>query len=159
MQYETLFMLSIVSQLVKPRFDCWLDRVIVFQQAALSMNCTNHRDSKRNGYAAALYATIFLFFLVYSAPHRVHHFFDQVKPAAQDHPDRHYGTEDHHDNTTKETSCAFQVSANRCVFGPTGQIQLLTLALIAHELLVSQDSAGQQQSLTRIFQIRAPPIV
>jgi hypothetical protein len=98
------------------------------------MNSINHRHSKRKGCAAALYATAFLFFLVYSAPHRVHHFFDQVRPAAQDNSDRHHDTADHHDKTTKEPSCAFQVSANRCVFRPAGQIQLLTLALIAQRL-------------------------
>jgi hypothetical protein len=143
---------------MKPRLDCRLGEGIVFHQAALSMNSTNQPHSKRKGYAAAVCATAFLFFLVYAAPHRVHHFFDQVRSAAQDHSDRHHGTADHHDKTSKEPSCAFQVSANRCVLGTTGHIQLLTLALIADDIFVSQDSAGQQQSLTDVFQIRAPPI-
>jgi hypothetical protein len=123
------------------------------------MTGTDHPHSKRSSCAAALYAAAFLFFLVYSAPHRVHHFFDQANLTSHDHSDNHHGESNHNDKSTQDPDCFFQAAANRCVFGSTEQIQPLTLALIVYDLLVFNDSPDQQQFLAGIFQIRAPPIV
>jgi hypothetical protein len=122
------------------------------------MTGSDRPHRKRSACAAALYAAAFLFFLVYSAPHRVHHFFDQAKLASHNHSeDDHHGS-NHNDKSTKEPDCVFQASANRCVFGSMEQVQALTLSLVVYDLLVFQNSAEPQQFLNGVFHIRAPPI-
>jgi hypothetical protein len=105
-----------------------------------------------------LWAVFFLFFLVYSAPHRVHHFFEQIQPSA--HEDAH----DHSDSNRPKTppnepTCVFQASVNRCAIGPTAQIELLALTHVIENISVSQENTDQYEFLTAAFQIRAPPIV
>jgi hypothetical protein len=119
----------------------------------------SNRYPKGKSNAAAVCAAAFVSFLVYSAPHRVHHFFDQAIRASHNHSDAHHNKSNHHENPTKDPDCAFQVSANRCVFGQIAQTPLLTLAPIVHNLFVFHGNDNQQGFLASIFHIRAPPIV
>jgi len=107
--------------------------------------------------AYALGATALLFFIVYTAPHRVHHFFDQVQSAS------HEDSGDHHKNeqpnkSRAESDCVFQVSANRCALSTTAQVQPLPLTRLVQDLFVFYDNNRPQQYHTATFQIRAPPI-
>jgi hypothetical protein len=119
----------------------------------------SNRYPKGKSYAAALCAAAFVFFLVYSAPHRVHHFFDQATPVSHDHFDGHHDKSNHQENSTKDPDCVFQVSAKRCVFGQIGQAPSLTPTPIVHNLFGPRGNDNQQEFLASIFQIRAPPIV
>ena len=104
-----------------------------------------------------LWAASFLFFLFYSAPHRVHHFFDQVRPAS------HATSGDHHDKTDQQnkapnaSDCVFQASANRCAFGLTAQTQPLGQTLLFQGIVDFRDITNQSQYLASVFHIRAPP--
>jgi hypothetical protein len=121
------------------------------------LNARAHRRSRIIRSAYALCAASFLFFLIYTAPHRVHHIFDQFEAA-----DRH-GARDHHskserrDPSSSDSNCVFQVSANRCAVGPTPLIQPLTLAQFVQRLLVFQEKTRPRQFLSAAFPIRAPP--
>jgi hypothetical protein len=100
---------------------------------------------------AALWAAAFLFFLLYSSPHRVHHFFEQVQPQSHEH------SHDHRDASSNDSDCVFQSAASRCSVGLTAQIEPLTLTLIVHSPVFFHESSSQDQFLTGSFQIRAPP--
>ena len=118
----------------------------------------SNRYPKGKSYAAAVCAAAFVSFLVYSAPHRVHHFFDQATPASHSHSDGHHNKSNQHENPTKDPDCAFQVSAKRCVFGQTEATPSLMPPRIVHDLFVPRGNDDQQESLARTFHIRAPPI-
>jgi hypothetical protein len=108
--------------------------------------------------ASAFWAASFLLFLVYSAPHRVHHFFEQIQPSA--HEDGHNHSDSNRPKTPlNEPTCVFQASVNRCAIGPTAQIELLALTHVIENISVSQENTDQHEFLTAAFQIRAPPIV
>jgi hypothetical protein len=107
---------------------------------------------------SAFWAASFLFFLLYSAPHRVHHFFEQTPPHSHDHSHDDHDQTNHHDNSAPNSSdCVFQVSASRCTIGLAAQIQPLVLMLFAQSPLVFPKSTSPEQSLAGSFQIRAPP--
>jgi hypothetical protein len=104
--------------------------------------------------AAALWASCFLFFLIYSAPHRVHHFFEQF-------PQAHHPDGDHkHSGTSKEndSNCAFQVSASRCHLGLAWQITPASLPVFIQALTVFHATDSGLNFLPTGFQIRAPPV-
>jgi hypothetical protein len=106
--------------------------------------------------ARALSAAAFLFFLLYSTPHRVHHFFEQTQAAS--HQDGHdHGDRDRRKTPLNESTCVFQASINRCAIGPTAQIQPLTLTQSIQGLVVSKETPPLRQFLSGAFQIRAPP--
>ena len=107
--------------------------------------------------AYALLAASFLFFILYSAPHRVHHFFDQAQEVSQHDTGVHHGNTDHQNELPADPDCVFQASANRCAFGVTAQFQPLTLILLVQDLLIFYDTTRPQQFLTAAFHIRAPP--
>jgi hypothetical protein len=118
------------------------------------------RSQPRSRIVRGLYticAASFLFFLSYSAPHRVHHFFDEVQPAS------HAGADDHHDKTDQQnkapsaSDCVFQASANRCAFWLTAQTQPLSQILLVQGTVVFHDTTNQHQFLASAFHIRAPP--
>jgi hypothetical protein len=106
--------------------------------------------------AYALCAASFLFFLLYSAPHRVHHFFEQFKAANHDAHDHHSQSE-RRDPPSNDSNCVFQVSANSCALGLTALIQPLTLTQFVQRLFISQETTHLPQFLFAAFQIRAPP--
>jgi hypothetical protein len=121
------------------------------------MNSIGHRPSKRKSCAAVLYAAAFLFFLVYTTPHRVHHLFEQVSPADQQHADDHHKHSGHQNKSANESDCVFQTSVNRCAFGLTPLFQPLTLAHLIQDVVDFPDTNRPQQFLSAPFQIRAPP--
>jgi hypothetical protein len=116
-----------------------------------------HSCSRRIRAACALSAAAFLFFLLSSTPHRVHHVFQQIEAA------NHRGAHDHHgdskrqNSSSNETDCVFQVSANRCAIGLAPLIQPLALTRFVQRLFISQDKTNPRQFLSAAFQIRAPP--
>jgi hypothetical protein len=113
--------------------------------------------SKLTRTAHFLYSGVFLFFLSYSAPHRVHHFFDSYQQA-------HHGADadDHrsHDRSTpiaNDSNCVFQAAANNCHLAPTALVQHFSPSVMLADLTVSVDSAIRQRFLFSPFQVRAPP--
>jgi hypothetical protein len=101
-------------------------------------------------------AASFLFFLLYSAPHRVHHFFDQVQPADH-HSDDHRGKSDHHQKPAGDSDCVFQASASHCAIGLTAQIAAFTGTPFVQNLVLFLENPSRDLVLTGSFQIRAPP--
>jgi hypothetical protein len=100
---------------------------------------------------------VFLFFLLFSAPHRVHHFFDSYQQA-------HHGADadDHrrhapHTPIGNDSNCVFQAAANGCQLLPTALIQVFSPSVILADLTVAANSAIRQRFFPRVFQIRAPP--
>jgi len=104
---------------------------------------------------SALCAATFLFFLIYTAPHRVHHFFEQTRP--QSHAHNHDDGSNRHDTPSTGPDCVFQASASRCAIGLTTQIQPLVLTLFVQNSVIFPDSTSHEQFLPGSFQIRAPP--
>src|SRR5262245_15022205 len=102
-------------------------------------------------------AASLLFFLGYTAPHRVHHFFDaRTSPV-------HTSAEGHHDQSGPsrevpgDADCVFQVSASRCadglsVAGPTWE----TIPQ-AQTFLVPDECQFAKPHTPAPFQSRAPP--
>jgi hypothetical protein len=107
--------------------------------------------------AYALCAVSLLFFIVYTAPHRVHHFFDQVQSANHDRSDEHHKREQPN-KSGAETDCVFQLSANRCALSTTAPFQALALTRLVQDLFISHDSHRPISFSTAAFHIRAPPI-
>jgi len=121
------------------------------------LNPLKDKNSLTSRSAYALCAATLLFFLIYTAPHRVHHFFDQVQSA------NHEGSGDQNNNeqpnkSGAESDCVFQVSANRCALSTTAPFQpLALLTRLVEDIFVCYDTNRPQQYLTAAFQIRAPP--
>ena len=118
---------------------------------------SDHKLSRLSRGAYALLTASFLFFILYSAPHRVHHFFDQAQEVSQRDTGDHHDNTDHQNKAPSDSDCVFQVSANRCAFGVTAQFQPLTLTKLVHDLMIFHDTTRAQQFLTAAFHIRAPP--
>ena len=104
-----------------------------------------------------LYAGVFLFFLLYSAPHRVHHFFQQAQQPKQGHAADHRDDPDRRNPPISNSNCVFQAAANGCQLVPTALIQFFSPALLRADLTVLDDSAIRRHFLPHPFQIRAPP--
>jgi len=118
----------------------------------------SHKSSRVIRGAYALCTVSFLFFLLYSSPHRVHHFFEQTQ--ASSHEDGHnHSNRDGQKTPPNEPTCVFQASVNRCAIGPTAQIELLALTHVIENISVSHENTDQHEFLAAAFQIRAPPIV
>jgi hypothetical protein len=106
--------------------------------------------------AYVLCAATLLFFILYTAPHRVHHFFDQVQSASHDRSDEHHKREQPN-KSGAEPDCVFQLSASRCALSAAAQFQALALHRLVENIFVYYNTNRPQQYLTAAFQIRAPP--
>jgi hypothetical protein len=107
---------------------------------------------------SAFWAASFLFFLVYSAPHRVHHFFEQTAPHSHDQSHNDHHQPNHHDNKAPSASdCVFQVSASRCALNLTAYIDTPNLNETVQIIVSLSENKSLQLFLARPFQIRAPP--
>jgi len=118
------------------------------------------RSQPRSRITRAFYASwaaSLLFFLCYSAPHRVHHFFDQIQPASHATSGDHHGETDQRDNVPTSSDCVFQAAANRCAFGLTAQPLVLAQTTLIQEFVVFRDTTHQSKYLASVFHIRAPP--
>jgi hypothetical protein len=109
--------------------------------------------------AYVLFVVSFLFFLLYSAPHRVHHVFEQIEAANHQSDHDHHGESKRQNSSSNASDCVFQASANRCAIGPTETIQPLTLTRLVQHLFISKETPQLHQLLSAAFQIRAPPAV
>jgi hypothetical protein len=119
------------------------------------------RSGKTPPFSRALYLSVagsLLFFLVYSTPHRVHHFFDSHKAEAhQKSADEHH--DDHHRRShPTEPDCVFQAAANGCQFGLTTNAPLTTAPPTEiRRFDAPTHNRAQLQYLIKAFQVRAPP--
>jgi hypothetical protein len=118
----------------------------------------NHSSSWLIRGAHALCAASFLFFLLYSTPHRVHHFFEQLEAPNHGAASDHHGKSERRDPPSSDSNCVFQVSANRCAIGLTLSIQPLMPLGLVQRLFIFQKKTPLRQFLSAPFQIRAPPI-
>jgi hypothetical protein len=107
-----------------------------------------------------LWAASFLFFLCYTAPHRVHHIFEQVPS-----PSHASAEEDHHNNSdpsrpaANDTDCVFQASANRCNDGLVAAAEPITAFWRNAACVFTLVLEEPYQFLTAPLHSRAPPVV
>src|SRR5262245_21625693 len=107
--------------------------------------------------ASALCAAAFLLFLIYSAPHRVHHVFEQIEAASHEDAHDHHGGSKRQNSSPNHSDCAFQASANRCTIGLTALVHLSTPTWLVQRLFAFQEKSDFKQLLAAAFPIRAPP--
>jgi hypothetical protein len=113
--------------------------------------------SKLTRTAYFLYSGVFLFFLFYSAPHRVHHLFEQNQWQSRSEPGDHHKDNDRRLPVSNSSNCVFQAAANGCQLLLVALIQFFSPSVILADLTVPVDSAIRQRFLPHAFQIRAPP--
>jgi hypothetical protein len=123
----------------------------------MRMNDNCHRPFKLvTRCAAAFWAAALLFFLLYSAPHSVHHFFEQHATTGHD------GSADHHgkgqqNKSANSSDCVFQVSVSRCALGLTAQLQSFDPIRLIRDLVIDKDAHRHTLFFSSTFRIRAPP--
>jgi hypothetical protein len=108
--------------------------------------------------SAALWAASCLFFLIYSTPHQVHHFFDQSSKADQQHDGHEHQNTDHNGRSSTESNCVFQVSASRCHLGLAWQVAPALLPILVRPFIVFQAVDNDANFRPAPLQIRAPPL-
>jgi len=113
--------------------------------------------SKLKRAADLLYSGAFLFFLLYSAPHRVHHFFDSYQQASHSRDADDHRSHDRSNPVANNSNCVFQAAANSCQLLLAAPVQFFSPSVILANLAVSADSAIRQRFLFSPFQVRAPP--
>jgi hypothetical protein len=106
--------------------------------------------------AAGFWAASLLFFILYSAPHSVHHFFEQHSAATHDDSANHHGT-DQPNKSTNNSDCVFQISASRCTFGLTAQPQSFSPIDLVQALIIYGSPRRSPRFFSSPFPIRAPP--
>src|SRR4030095_9422588 len=111
---------------------------------------------RRTGSAS--WAASFLFFLVYSAPHQVHHFFEQ-SPNAHHHETGHEHSHSEHNNRYSTADCVCQASVSRCHLGLAWQITPASMPIIVQPFTFFLAADHGSNFLPTAFQIRAPPAV
>jgi len=113
--------------------------------------------SKLTRAAYFLYTGAFLFTLVYSAPHRVHHLYDSYQQAQHGSDADPHRSPKPHNPVANNSHCVFQAAANSCQLLLAALVQYFSPSVILADLTVPVDSATRQGLLPRPFQIRAPP--
>jgi hypothetical protein len=119
----------------------------------------SHSFSQALRVACALCAAALLFFLVYSAPHRVHHIFEQAEMASHRSEHDHHGRSERNETSSNNSDCAFQTTATRCAIGLSALVHPLTPTQVVETLVVFQEKTHSQQLLSSAFPIRARPRV
>lgn len=123
------------------------------------MNEPGHRTTSRiSKFAASLWAASFLFFLLYSAPHQVHHVFEQSPQAHHHDGDHHHPTSNRHHRSSTDSHCVFQISASRCHLGLTANVVPSVLPILIGLLTDFHSTGGASTNLIATFHIRAPPL-
>jgi hypothetical protein len=107
---------------------------------------------------SALWAASFLFFLIYSAPHQVHHFFEQFPQAHHHDSDHEHPNNDRKHSPSTDTNCVFQISASRCHLGLAWQIAPALLPILVRPLPFFHTAPGGANLRPAAFHIRAPPL-
>jgi hypothetical protein len=108
--------------------------------------------------SAAFWAASFLFFLIYSAPHQVHHFFDQSSKADHHDADHEHQNTDRNSGSSSDSRCAFQISASRCHLGLAWQVAPALLPILVRPFIVFQAVDNDANFRLAAFHIRAPPL-
>jgi len=124
-----------------------------------SMKHTSHYyGSTIRRCGSAFWAAAFLFFLLYSAPHQVHHVFEQP-PQAHHHGANHdHSTGDRHDRSSTDSNCVFQISASRCYLGLVANFLPAVLPMLIGLFTDIHPSDSGSTYLAAAFHIRAPPL-
>ena len=102
-------------------------------------------------------SALFLVFLIYSAPHQVHHFFDQHKASQHGLTVDQYPQGEHHQSNSQDTSCVFQTVAKSCHANLTSPIHAFSVPLFTKKLSSPFKARISSPFLPGAFQIRAPP--
>jgi len=108
--------------------------------------------------ASALWAASFLFFLIYSAPHQVHHFFDQVPQAHRHDADHEHAPTDRNNRSATDSICVFQVTASRCHLGLAWQVIPSSLPILVRPVTFFPPADSGTHLRPAPFHIRAPPV-
>lgn len=122
------------------------------------MDTPDRKSRAQNHLQSLLCAASLLFFLVYTAPHRVHHLFEDVIPVSHAHDGDHHGDSDRPGDPPAGAECVFQLSASRYAEGIIAPIQPLTTLWFQPRVLVVAARQYSLQSLALAFESRAPPI-
>jgi hypothetical protein len=102
-------------------------------------------------------ASALLFFLAYSAPHRVHHSFAQ--PAeSHEHDSNPREHSDRPDPPVNEPPCVFQSVAAGCHLRFIAQVTFRSLQIFTEPTTVRRYSIPPHHLVITAFAIRAPPL-
>jgi hypothetical protein len=108
--------------------------------------------------ASAFWAATFLFFLLFSAPHQVHHFFDQSPKAHHHETDHEHSNSGENNRNSADSNCVFQVSASRCQLGLAWLVAPASLPILVRPVTLFTPADSGFGHLPTPFQIRAPPL-
>jgi|ERR1041384_3869726 hypothetical protein len=106
---------------------------------------------------SALWAASFLMFLVYSAPHQVHHSFEQLPKAHHHDGDHEHPKHGTNHGSSAEAKCVFQLSASRCHVGLAWQLASVSLWLSTEPFPLLDLIDNYSTHFAAAVQIRAPP--
>ena len=111
---------------------------------------------KPGRFAYLATSALFLFFLIYSTPHRVHHFFDEHKAHRTSTIDQDPQSERDTTNTP-DTPCVIQTAAKTCQAGLPSIIGVASIPSFIKKVLFPFTTRISSYFLPSAFQIRAPP--
>lgn len=118
----------------------------------------HRRGSTIRRLGSAFWAASFLFFLLYSAPHQVHHVFEQLSHAHHYDADHDRSTGNRDNRSSSDANCVFQVSASRCHLGLAWHVAPALLPVLIGALTDFHTTAGESTNFAAVFHIRAPPL-
>lgn len=107
--------------------------------------------------AYLLCSAAFLFFILYSAPHQVHHFFDHYQQPSRAYSGDQHTNDNHRTPFANESNCVFQAAAQTCQLGFTALVQFVLTPPLINHLADPIESAIRQRFLPYAYQVRAPP--
>jgi hypothetical protein len=111
---------------------------------------------KLGRFAYLATSALFLFFLIYSTPHRVHHLFDNHKSHGASTVDQSTEGQSHNPKST-DTSCVFHLASKSCHISLTSAIHIASVPIFINDLSSRFDTRIVSSFLPNAFQIRAPP--
>jgi hypothetical protein len=102
-------------------------------------------------------SALFLFFLIYSTPHQVHHFFDQHKASHSNSRADQDPQGERHKPNSQDTTCVFQIVAKSCHLSAISFIDIFSAPVSTKNLSSLCKARIASYLLSDAFQIRAPP--
>jgi hypothetical protein len=102
-------------------------------------------------------ASALLFFLAYSAPHRVHHSFEKAAES-QEHDSNQHEHSDRQNPPVNEPPCVFQSVAAGCHLRFIAQITFSSLQIFTEKTTARRCSIPPYHLAITAFAIRAPPL-
>jgi hypothetical protein len=103
-------------------------------------------------------ACAFVAFLLYSAPHRVHHFFEPIAGSHQPESGNHTHDREPSPRPNGGSDCVFQFAANRCLLSLNAPAAQSAPALLVATIPVRTSARILSNPRRKVFTIRAPPI-